>query len=105
MLTTLIKCRTILDCSGCPAPVRRYLSSVVVAAIVVLACAPLSFAQLASEFHRTLMVASAEPVTLDVEITRGDLEIVYGRDGQVSISAVAKAPTDVKLDDDYFHSV
>lgn len=76
-----------------------------VAAIASLACVPLSFAQLTSEFHRTLMVASAEPVTLDVEITHGDLQIVYGRDGQVMISGVVKTSADVKLGDNFFPSV
>jgi hypothetical protein len=51
------------------------------------------------------MVASAEPVTLDVEITHGDLQIVYGRDGQIMISGVAKTSADVKLDDNFFPSV
>jgi hypothetical protein len=51
------------------------------------------------------MVGSAEPVTLDVEISHGDLQIVYGRDGQVSISGVAKTSADVKLDDNFFPSV
>lgn len=76
-----------------------------VAAITSLACVPFSFAQLTSEFHRNLIVATAQLVTLDVEITDGELQIAYARDGQVTISGVAKAAADVKLDDRFFSSV
>jgi hypothetical protein len=64
-----------------------------------------SFAQERAEFHRTLMVASAQPVTLEVQVSSGDLQILYGRDGQVSISAVAKASGDPRLDDNFFSRV
>jgi putative adhesin len=105
MPTTLTTRRTLPDLSGCSVRFRSCLLSIVVAAITSLAFVPPSFAQLTSEFHRTLTVGSAEPVTLDVEITRGDLQIVYGRDGQITISGVAKTSADVRLDDNFFSSV
>jgi len=105
MFTTLTERRRVLNRTGCTARARRCLSSIVVAVIGSLACVPLSSAQLTSEFHRTVMVSSAEPVKLDVEITRGDLQIVYVRDGQVMISGVANTSAEVKLDDNFFSSV
>jgi len=66
---------------------------------------PGSFGQATAEFRRTLAVAPAQPVTLDVEITDGDLQIIYGRDGQISISATAKSSADTRLDDDFFSKV
>ncbi len=105
MFTTLTERRARLELSACKARVTRCLSSLVVVAIASLACVPLLFAQLRSEFNRTLMVSSAEPVTLDVEIAHGELQIVYGRDGQVSISGVAKTSAEDRLDDNFLTSV
>ena len=56
-------------------------------------------AQAGNEFHRTLPVTVADPVNLDVELPQGDLQIAYGREGQVSIAAVAQVATEAKVDD------
>lgn len=64
-----------------------------------------SFAGSAAEFHRTFAVSATEPLTLDVELPSGHVQILYGRDGQVSISAVARASADVRLDDNFLASV
>jgi hypothetical protein len=74
-------------------------------ALAVLAFVPMTFAQLTSEFRRTLTVTSAESVMLDIEISNSDLQIRYGRDGQVSISAVVKTSANIQLDDNFFSSV
>lgn len=66
---------------------------------------PGSVAQVVAEFHRTLIVASAQPVTLEVQVSSGDLQIFYGRDGEVSISGLAKASGDARLDDNFFSRV
>jgi len=49
--------------------------------------------------------AAEKPVLLDVEVPSGDLEILYGRDGRVSISGFAKASADAKLDGNFFSAV
>lgn len=77
--------------------------------IAVLAFASLDgvsvvFAQSTTQVHRTLTVTMTEPLTLEVDVSSGNLEIVYGRDGQVSISGVARASGDIKLDDSFFSS-
>ena len=79
--------------------------SMMAVALALLGCVPMTFAQLTSEFRRTLTVTPAESVMLDIEISNGDLQIRYGREGQVSISGVAKTSTNVQLDDNYFASV
>lgn len=62
-------------------------------------------AQSTTEFHRTLPLAVAEPVSLTVNISSGDLEVAYNRDGQVSVAAYAKTSGDAKLDDNFFSTV
>ncbi len=57
-----------------------------------------------SEFQRVLTVANAEPVMLRVEISSGDVEVAYSREGQVTISGFAQADGDVRLDDTYFRA-
>ena len=74
-------------------------------AVASLACIPLSFAQSASEFRRTFSVSVTEPLTLDVELLSGDVQILYGREGQVSISGVARASAGTRLDDNFLASV
>lgn len=76
-----------------------------VVVIALLACVPVSFARPTSEFLRTLTVTPAESVILDIEIANGNLQVVYGRDGQVSISVVARTSANVQLDDNFFPSV
>ena len=55
-----------------------------------MAWAQFSLAQTALEFHRTLAVTPAETVMLDVDLNRGELQVSYGRDGEVAIAAFAK---------------
>jgi hypothetical protein len=83
----------------------RHLAGLTGVAIALLACTQLSFAQVSAEFHRTLTVTPAEPLRLDIEVPSGDLQILYSRDGQVSISGVAKASASAKLDDNFFPAV
>jgi hypothetical protein len=64
-----------------------------------------SFAQVTVEFHRTLTVISERPVKLHVELPNGNLQILYGREGQVSISGVAKGSIAANLDDSFFARV
>ena len=84
---------------------KRSIACFVVLAFAWLVEAPESAAQVVVEFHRTVMVASAHPVTLEVQVSRGDLQVLYGRDGQVSITAVAKVTGGAKLDDNFFSKV
>jgi DUF4097 and DUF4098 domain-containing protein YvlB len=76
-----------------------------VVSIASVACIQNSFAQVTTETRRTLTVTSTDPLALDVEVPSGDLQILYGREGQVSISGVAKASADAKLDDNFFPAV
>ena len=55
-----------------------------------------------SRFQRTLTVSNAEPVVLKIQVSSGDVEVLYSRDGQVSITGFAQADGDSRLDDDYF---
>jgi hypothetical protein len=80
----------------------RRLAWVTVVAIASLADVQLAFAQVAVEFHRTLTMTAREPLTLEVEVPGGDLQILYGRDGQVSIAGFAKASASARLDDNFF---
>jgi putative adhesin len=57
-------------------------------AVVLMAGMQLAQAQSASEFQRTLEISVTDPVRLDVTLSRGDLQIVYGRDGELSIAVV-----------------
>jgi hypothetical protein len=69
-------------------------------AAALMTCAQLGFAQSAREYHRTLPVTSADPVTLDVHLSEGELQIAYGRDEQVSIVAIARVPAGTKVGDE-----
>jgi DUF4097 and DUF4098 domain-containing protein YvlB len=51
------------------------------------------------------MVTTMEPVTLDIEVSRGEVQILYSHDGQVSITGFAQSSADTKLDPDFFKSV
>jgi len=81
---------------------ERRLVSAALVAFAWLMQAPASRSQVTAEFHRTLTVSSTQPVMLDVEVSDGDLQIFYGRDGQVSISAVARTSNGTRLDDTFF---
>src|SRR5262245_15949113 len=65
-------------------------------AVALMTCAQLGFAQSAREYQLTLPVTSADPVTLDVHLSEGELQIAYGRDGQISIVAIARVPLGTK---------
>jgi hypothetical protein len=86
-------------------PLKRRLAWVTAVTLVSWASGPLVVAQFTAEFHRTLAVTATEPVMLEVEIPNGELQILYGRDGQLSISGTAKASADAKLDDNFFPAV
>src|SRR5207237_1154226 len=84
-----------------------YRAAIVFSALAVcasLVCAQ-STAQADGDFHRILTVNPSEPVILSVELERGDLQISYSRDGQVSITAFGAASGGVKLDAGYFASI
>jgi Putative adhesin len=80
----------------------RCLAWLMATAIACLACGSPSFAQAPPQIHRTLTVTMSEPLTLEVDVPCGEVEILYGRDGQVSISGVAKASAGTKLDSSFF---
>jgi hypothetical protein len=65
----------------------------------------MAFAQFGSEFHRTLLVTATEQVTLDVELPRGDLQILYSREGQVSITGFAQDLAGARLGQGFFKAV
>ena len=74
-------------------------------ALALLTHSHVALAQSRAEFHQTLMVTATEPVVLDVEIPTGELQVLYGQDGQVSITGFAQSLTDGKLDDNFFRAV
>src|SRR5579864_6324904 len=71
-------------------------------AFATLAASAVCVAQTSAEFHKSLPVSNAEPMVLSVELRRGDVEILYNRDGQVSITAVGHAADDSMLGDNFF---
>ena len=105
MATTLRRQRAPLRAARCRARFARRLAWFTVVSIASVACIQNSFAQVTTEIRRTLTVTSTDPLALDVEVPSGDLQILYGREGQVSISGVAKASADAKLDDNFFPAV
>ena len=44
----------------------------------------------ADEFHRTVAIATTLPVILRVELNEADLQIVYARDGLVTLPSPAR---------------
>src|SRR5205809_4044414 len=68
--------------------------------ISVLACAPMHAQN--PLFKQTLEVSIAEPVILDVAVSRGDITIGYARDGEVSIYASAKDLAGKNVTDGFF---
>jgi DUF4097 and DUF4098 domain-containing protein YvlB len=60
-------------------------------AVHLIAWAPLAAAQSVDQYHRTLTVSANDPVTLEVDVPKGELQILYGREGQVSVSAVPQS--------------
>jgi DUF4097 and DUF4098 domain-containing protein YvlB len=69
-----------------------------------LTCVESTSGQVANQFRRTLTVTSTEPVALDIEVSRGDVQILYSRDGQVSITGFAQA-SGGPLDSNFFKTV
>ncbi len=55
-----------------------------------------------AEFHKAFAVTNAEPVRLIVDVTNATVEIVYSRDGGVSINATAQAKSGSPVDENYF---
>lgn len=60
----------------------RMILVIGVAAFLQPACA-----QTVNPYHRTLAVAMNDPVMLDVDVPKGELQIFYSREGQVSVTA------------------
>ena len=102
MVPTLRRQNVLLQAIQSGAPLKRRLAWVTAITLVSWASGPLVAAQVTTEIRRTLTVTSTEPLALDVEVPSGDLQILYGREGQVSISGVAKASAGAKLDDNFF---
>jgi hypothetical protein len=75
------------------------ITSLTMLAIALVACTQSLLAQSANEFRRTIAVSIGDPVVLDVELPEGDLQIVYSRDGQVSITATSQGSAGNKADD------
>ena len=73
--------------------------AVVIAAL--LESQPL-FAQPVREWHRKLATSIAEPVSLQVELFTGDLQIAYAREGEVSITATGRTASGTFLNEEYF---
>jgi hypothetical protein len=76
----------------------------IVLALALGICASVG-AQPAHDFQRTLAVNPSEPVVLSVGLARGNLEVLYSRDGQVSITAYGTASEGGKLDAAYLTSI
>ena len=74
-------------------------------ALIMAISSMLCFAQTSTEYHRTLQVSNEEPAKLHIEIDRADVQVLYDRDGEVSIHGVALAAGEAKLDENYFASV
>ena len=76
-----------------PQPPRRrswqWIARGAAAAVAGVICIQAALAQSSDELHRTLAVSLALPVTLDVELSKGELQILYSREGQLSIEAIA----------------
>ncbi len=79
----------------------RLLARSAAFAMVCIASPQPGFAQSADQFHRTLAV-TADPVTLDVELPKGDLQILYNRDGEVSITGIGQTASGARVDKDFF---
>jgi hypothetical protein len=62
-------------------------ATLALAAFVGLALISSAGAQSADKFHRTLGVSTANPVTLEIDLPRADLQVLYSREGQISITA------------------
>lgn len=73
--------------------------------LLVAFCARPGVSQGVPEFHKTFAVSLAEPVKLDIELSEGDLEIAYSREGEVSIAALAQSTNEVDNPADFASSL
>jgi DUF4097 and DUF4098 domain-containing protein YvlB len=87
------------------ARVQESLYRAFVIAIALLAWVQSSSAQTTADFRRTLTVMSAKTVTLDVDVAVGELQVSYGRDGEVSIAASARSSEPAGIADGFFSAV
>ena len=78
-------------------PFMRRLAWAAVIAIACAACARAAFAQSADEFRQTYTVLPAEPVTLEVEVASGNIQVVYSRDGEVAINGSARSSAGIEM--------
>ncbi len=88
-----------------PARVQEGLYLVRVIAIALMLWVQSSSAQTTADFRRTLTVTPAETVTLDVDLAVGELEVSYGRDGEVSIAATARSSAQGGVTDDFLSAI
>src|SRR5262249_23339709 len=58
--------------------------------LLVVVCSGSALTQTRREFHQSFATSIAQPVSLDVELSEGDLEIAYSREGEVSVFAVSQ---------------
>ena len=65
--------------------------------LFVIACGTLALAQAGRDLHQTIAVSVAPPVALNIELSEGDLQIAYSREGEVSVSALAQAVDDANI--------
>jgi len=71
--------------------------------IAVLAAGTnLSYAQATREWQRHFSTSIAEPVILQVDLSHGDLQIAYAREGEVSIKLSARSSSGTEIDENYF---
>lgn len=61
---------------------------------------PHTLAQVAPQFQETKPVVLQEPVILDIDIESGQLQILYNRDGQVTLSVSAQGSPGVEAAED-----
>jgi hypothetical protein len=80
--------------ASCGSASRRHavvpFASRVIFAIVFTVFAHSAYAQSVDQYHRTLTVSTAEPVVLDVDVPKGELQILYSHEGEVSVTASAQ---------------
>jgi Putative adhesin len=94
MATIRTRCSTV-HTIRCAARLQEVLYLAFFIAVTSLACVQSSLAQSTPDFHRTLAVTPAEMVTLDVDVAIGELQVSYGRDGEVAIVASARSSAEV----------
>jgi len=77
----------------------RSLTVAVLAAVLAAYAFP-ALAQLAPPRSRVLSVSATSPVLLEVQLTEGDLQIVYARDGQVTLTNTVRGSDGALADQD-----